>query len=251
MTTADTAPSRQVLDEAPTRAVRLLKTLGTHLQLRATLAARGYSDDDHREGWRLLHDAAGFNPQTAAPGAALVAPLDESVRAAIVELDATDEPLLRILRASLGRRFPEQAAFVLDGVEAAQGAGAVIGVATILGRLDALANDPARKKTRADDRKALDLVAQRGYGPERLKELRALVKKAQSSPDTLPTTTTTATAPADDPARVAALGALHAWWKEWSEIARAVIRRRDHLILLGLARRAARKAAAAPAPAPV
>lgn len=247
MTTADTAPSRQVLDEAPTRAVRLLKTLGTHLQLRATLAARGYSDDDHREGWRLLHAAAGFNPQAAAPGAALAVPLDESVRAAIVELDATDEPLLRILRASLGRRFPEQAAFVLDGVEATQGAGAVVGVATILDRLDALAGDPARKKTRADDRKALDLVAQRGYAPERLKELRALVKKAQSSPDAS-SATAAAPAPADDPARVAALAALHAWWKEWSEIARAVIRRRDHLILLGLARRVARKSEPAPAP---
>ncbi len=241
MTTADTAPSRQVLDEAPTRAIRLLKTLGTHLAIRATLAARGYSDDDHREGWRLLHAASGFNPQAAAPGAALAAPIDESVRSAIVQLDAADEPLVRILRASLGRRFPEQAAFVLDGVEATQGAGAVIVVATLLGRLDALANDPARKKTRADDRKALDLVAQRGYGPERLAELRALVKKAQSSPDAPP-----AAAPVDDGARAAALGALHAWWKEWSEIARAVIRRRDHLILLGLARRAARKTEAAP-----
>lgn len=248
MTTADTAPSRQVLDEAPTRAIRLLKTLGTNLQIRAVLAARGYTHDDHREGWKLLHAAAGFDAHAAAaPGAALASALDETVRSAITELDATDEPLLRILRASLGRRFPAQAAFVLDGVEAAQGAGAVLVIATLLDRLEALATDPARKKTRLDDRKALDLVAQRGYGPDRLKALRSLVKQAQSSPAALPSDP--AAAPADDPARTAALVALHAWWKEWSEIARAVIRRRDHLIALGLARRTARKPEAAPAPA--
>lgn len=248
MTTADTAPSRQVLDEAPTRAIRLLKTLGTNLQIRAVLAARGYTHDDHREGWNLLHTAAGFDAHAAAPGAALAQQLDETVRSAITELDATDEPLLRILRASLGRRFPAQSAFVLDGVEAVQGAGAVLVVATLLDRLDALATDPARKKSRADDRKALDLVDQRGYGPERLKALRALVKKAQSSPEALPPATPAAAS--DDPARTAALVALHAWWKEWSEIARAVIRRRDHLIALGLARRAARKADPATEPTP-
>jgi hypothetical protein len=245
MTTADTPPSRQVLDEAPTRAIRLLKTLGTHLQIRAVLAARGYTHDDHREGWNLLHAAAGFDAPAAAPGAALATTLDETVRSAITELDATDEPLLRILRASLGRRFPAQAAFVLDGVESAQGAGAILVVATLLDRLDALATDPARKKTRAADREALDLVTQRGYGPDRLKALRALVKQAQSSPAALPSA---ATAASDDPSRAAALVALYAWWKEWSEIARAVIRRRDHLILLGLARRAARTPAPLPAP---
>ncbi len=245
MSTADSEPSRQVLDEAPTRAVRMLKTLGTHLHIRAILASRGYTHDDHHEGWRLLHEASGFNPLATGPVVTLTAPLDESVRAALIEIDATDEPLLRILRASLSRRFPAQAAFVLDGVEATQGAGSVIGVATILARLDALASDPARKKTRADDRKALDLVAQRGYGPERINDLRALLKKAQSSPDVLPSADAITSAGAD-PTRAVALAALHAWWKEWSEIARAVIRRRDHLILLGLAHRAARKASVAP-----
>jgi hypothetical protein len=34
-----------------------------------------------------------------------------------------------------------------------------------------------------------------------------------------------------------ALVALRAWIEEWSEVARAVITRRDHLILLGLASR--------------
>jgi hypothetical protein len=34
-----------------------------------------------------------------------------------------------------------------------------------------------------------------------------------------------------------ALEALHAWHRDWSETARAVVRRRDHLILMGLAKR--------------
>lgn len=238
MSTDDNTPSRQVLDEAPTRAIRMLRPLGTNLAIRAILAARGYTDDDHREGWRLLHEAAGFSTRSAEPGAALIAPLDESVRSAIVQVDALDEPLLRILRASLTRRFPAQATFVLKDLEATTGTGAVVVVSKILDRLDALANDPKRADTRADDHKALALVGQRGYSPARLTEIRALVTQAQSSP-TAPTPPTTD--PVDHGARVDALAALHAWWKEWSEIARAVIRRRDYLILLGLAQRAPRK----------
>ena len=43
--------------------------------------------------------------------------------------------------------------------------------------------------------------------------------------------------------REEALRELRAWYKDWSETARAVIGRRDHLILMGLAhrKRSARK----------
>ena len=34
-----------------------------------------------------------------------------------------------------------------------------------------------------------------------------------------------------------ALRALRAWYRDWSETARAVIRRRDHLLMLGLSQR--------------
>ncbi|MCA9527392.1 MAG: hypothetical protein KC549_13975, partial [Myxococcales bacterium] len=44
-------------------------------------------------------------------------------------------------------------------------------------------------------------------------------------------------APIDDAALLTALEDLYAWYREWSTIARVAIRKRSHLIALGLARR--------------
>jgi hypothetical protein len=52
-----------------------------------------------------------------------------------------------------------------------------------------------------------------------------------------------------------ALRDLRAWYKDWAETARAVITRRDHLLLMGLGKRRSRgeeePEAPAPAPTPV
>ncbi len=45
---------------------------------------------------------------------------------------------------------------------------------------------------------------------------------------------------------VASLVALRAWYEEWSEIARAAIKRRDYLIRVGLAKRKSAKKAGKP-----
>jgi len=109
----------------------------------------------------------------------------------------------------------------------------VSGVATLLDRLDALETSPGRKAARKADHAALATLSKRGLSADERARLRALVNTA------------TAAAKANEGASDAAEEAptneavlkLHAWYGEWSEVARAVIKRRDHLIRLGLAKR--------------
>ena len=83
---------------------------------------------------------------------------------------------------------------------------------------------------------------QRGLDAAERRRLNALVTEALSPADALPA------AEVDDTARREALVALRGWYEEWSTVARAEVKRRDHLILLGLARSAAAKTKAPPAP---
>jgi hypothetical protein len=86
-------------------------------------------------------------------------------------------------------------------------------------------------------------IGKQGSNPS-LKELRRMVDTVQSiEPE--------AAGPKDDSAwqasRMAILRKVHAWVTAWSDVARAVIKRRDMLIRLGIARRKG-KAVADPAP---
>jgi hypothetical protein len=134
------------------------------------------------------------------------------------------------------RRFPEQAAFVLDGIGPAEGIEAVVATRHLLDRLDALESSPAREATRAADHAALELLATRTLDRARRTELRAVVTVAQQSTGETPTTRI-AKAQQVAEERKAALDALRAWLDEWSDVARTCIKRRDHLISLGLATR--------------
>lgn len=121
---------------------------------------------------------------------------------------------------------------MLAGLDPA--AGAVLVVARLLERVDALESNPEREATREADQAALATLAQRGLTPAVREHLRQLVETAQ-----LPARTEPA-APQDETAemgREEALVRLHAWFEEWSEVARVVVKRRDLLIRLGLARR--------------
>jgi hypothetical protein len=223
---------RETLEEAPERTLKLLRGIALSLPIRAALSSRGYSEADHAEGWKLLTAASGFRAGSLDPM------VDVEVRDAVREIDGWDEDGFRIVRASLQRRHPEQAAFLLDGIAAATGPAALVGVTTLLDRLDTL----GKSKNKADHA-ALATLKARGIGEDERKRLRGLLKKAQSAPAVEPTTNHAAAA-AD---HAAALAAVRAWYEEWSEIARACVKRRDYLILLGLAKR---KTASSPTVAP-
>ncbi|WP_437595173.1 hypothetical protein [Sorangium sp. So ce1000] len=242
-------PSRQVLAETPARALKFLSAAGKNKQIRALLRERGYTDEDHKEGWDLLHRASGFGigePDEVE---------DAEVGAAIAELDAWDEPHFRIIRAALERRHPVQEKFVFDNLTPQVGAGAVVSVKTLLDRLDALEKSAKRKATRKDDHAALETLAKRGYPKEERSRLRQLVDIASGEGTASEEGDGEATGDAepvravvDSREHVDALRALYAWHREWSETARAVIKRRDFLVRLGLAHRKT-KAKSKPSPA--
>lgn len=224
MTTTTRSPvGKQVLDETPGRALTFLRAIGTSREIRAAMIGAGYSDADHAEGWRLMHQVSGFDATPALPKE------DKTVREAILALDAWDEDGLRRIGAALRRLHPAQAEFVLNGLEAQEGAASVLVVQTLLERLNALESSPERKATREADAAALDTLSKRGITKEERARLGELVKVAQS-----PSFEAPPEAPKSDDG---ALLAMRAWFEDWSETARSVIRRRDHLIRLGLAQR--------------
>lgn len=236
--TSEALPSRQTLEATYGRAVQFLKGAGTNSALRAQLEGSGYRPEHHAEGWRLVLAAGGYEgPAPAAPAAK-----PTGAREAMAQVDAWDEPAHRILRASLKRRFPEQASFLLEGLAPATGMAAVAGVAALLDRLDVIESGEGRKGSHKQDLAALALLAERGITAERRKELRALVKKAQQGEAADPVDPVREKAQAGkDKAHSEAMMALRHWYEEWSEIARASISRRDYLILLGLAKRKSSK----------
>ena len=218
-------PSRQVLDELPGRVLKFLGAVARFGTIHAALVERGYAAVDHREGWELLHQVSGFHlPDLVDQG--------EAARRAMAELDAWDEPNFRLIRASLRRRHPLQAAFVFDGLAPAVGAGAVVSVATLLDRLDALESSPERKATRKADHAALETLTKRGISRNERDRLRGLIATAST-----PAKNEAPEREDDDAEHRQALLKLRGWYVEWSETARAVIKRRDHLIRLGLAKR--------------
>ncbi len=225
MATNESEPtvSRQTLAETPLRALQFLRGVGTNDAIRAVMFGLGYRAKDHKEGWELLHACSG----SELAGAQQLES-NEVVASAIAELDRTDERLFRIIRATLERRHPNLVGAVFDGLSPGQGAEAVLSIGKLLDRLAAL------EKTE-EGKAALKTLELRGVTPEERARLAQLVKKAQSA-QPVPKVDTEAERRREDE-RQGALMKLRAWYVEWSEIARASIRRRDHLITLGLARR--------------
>ena len=165
--------------------------------------------------------------------------MDVRVRDAINTLDAWDEDGFRIVRAAFTRLHPAQKELVLAGLGPSVGAAAVTGVKALLGRLDALEKSPERKATRKEDHAALATLATRGIDEKERARLAALVHVAESAteidaPDE-------AGKAAREEVYLKALGALRVWYVDWSEMARSVVKRRDYLIRLGLAKRKSAK----------
>ncbi len=220
---------RRTLEETPSRVFEFLRGINRVAAIRHALAERGFDQAAYNEGWHLVLKVSGYNP----PKQEVL--YNEEPNAAQVELDQWDEGGFRIIKASLSRHHPAQAAFVLDGLGPSQGFAAVAGVSTLLDRLDALESSPAREATRQEDLAALELLARRGIDKAERLRLRGLVQKVTQASAVVPSPTGSAEEKEQD--YIASLIALRSWFEEWSEVARVVIRRRDWLILLGLARR--------------
>jgi hypothetical protein len=189
------------------------------------MAAAGYTQGDHDHGWELLKSITGYQ-QAVLPNLA-----DVEVRNAVLEIDAWDEDNFRIIRACLTHKHPAQGAYLFEGLEANKGLASVLGVERLLQRLDALESAPERAATRDADHAALATLAQRGYSAAERQRLAALVQLAKRG--------TQHSEPASAPAPTPSTAELDAYryYNDWAETARVRIKRRDQLILLGLAKR--------------
>jgi hypothetical protein len=229
--------SRQTLEETPQRALAFLSGVGTNAAIRTLLSGRGYSEAEHQEGWELLHLAAGYETPLAVPRE------DRAAAEAIAAIDAWDEPNFRLARAALTRRFPEQAEFLFQDLNAACGPAALLSVRTFLDRLDMLEGKrPGRnhkhKATQKADQAAVATLEARGITPTERAGLRRLIAVAERGAKADPKSAeASAAAEAQATRRAQALLELRGWFDEWAEVARVIITRRDYLIRLGLARR--------------
>jgi hypothetical protein len=206
-----------VLEATVERAFKFLRGVGTSEPIRAALAKVGYGAEEHDAGWRYAHAVSGYQRPVAAEPTKAIAD-------AIAAIDAADEELFAISAATLKHRFPAQEKILFANLSATRGPGAVVGMKTYLDRLTAL-----ETSADADDQAAVALLAKRGITPARRAELAALVATAESYE------APAADVPAEDNREN--LLRLRAWYEEWSGVARSIIKRRDHLIRLGLAQR--------------
>lgn len=214
--------SRATLDGVVERALRFLTGVSRSPLIRGKLAAHGYTDDDHEEGWSLFHAAAGYQKKKTPV-------VNDAARDAERAIDAWDEPTFAKARGALQRLHPAEAEILFEDLEPATGAASLVSAKRFLDRLDAFETTPGGKA-------ALVTLEKRGITPAertRIRDLLALVEEG-AAPASL--------APAGD--LDAQLIALKAWLDDWSATARTVITRRDQRIALGLAqRRAARPTA--------
>ncbi len=238
----------QTLERTPEDATCLLSAIAAVPEIRTILAANGMTNQDIVEGRNLLMAClAAASPTTPD----FDTDAARRVREAIAELDAWDEPNFARYQAALARHFPAACEHVFQKLSPSRGVPAVQGVATFLKRIDALeqGTDPARSAnaTRKEDKQAVALLEKRGLTTTERKRLTKLIEIALGptpalEPTALPT-------PQDE--RRQALLALKLWYNEWATVAHATIRKRTHLIRLGLANRRAHKEVPESEPDPV
>jgi len=200
------------------------------------LSRVGYSKGVHAEGWEKLQktSSTAFLVDTGAP-------TPPAAAAALKEVDDWDEYGFRIIRASLRKRFPKVYATLTKGLAAGTGPKVLVSVGELLRRFDEL----ERTGKPAGAREALALLENRTISKAVRADLAAKIKLAQTP--TILKTLDEAAIERAAAARREALIEARDFYEEWSEIARSVVKRRDHLIRLGLAQRASRSPQPEPA----
>ena len=137
------------------------------------------------------------------------------------------------MRAALTRHHPKQAAGVLQGIGPSTGPAAVIGVKMLIDRITALA-----KSKDSSDRAAFATLSERGITAQECKRLEALVEIAERGTSKLDPSPDAEARAAKAKVHQQALIDLRSWYEDWSEMARATIKRRERSRIDGLRRAA-------------
>ncbi len=221
--------SDETLEATPARLLVFLRGVGTRSEIQAALAKVGYDAAEHERGWEALHRCSGFS----ATGEA-VPLIDREVADAIAALDARDERTHAIVDASLKHRAPTAHAALLDGLAPGRGPAAVVYFHTLLDRLDRLHAGALDGVTTPDAKAAVTVLARRGIDEAWRKEHRDLIKKAERFTGA-PGAGASGAAGREEMTK--RLRVARAFYEEWARIARAELKRKDYLMLLGLASR--------------
>jgi hypothetical protein len=239
--------SPNTLEDTPRRALDLLRGIGSSPSILRLMRSAGYSAKVHEEGQRLLADVVGFVQEREAFN------IDTSTShmAAMADLDTWTRTVFRRLRASATRFYPDVAKALFANLVLSDEMDAALLAKIFIDRVDALATDTTDAKA---SKALLKMFTQRGFDADDIEKLKKLVAVTQSPPQ--PPSRPDAENDADNAAakraaRLQLLATLRGWYDDWSETARTVLSRRDHLIRVGLAHRKVRSSSPTPAPSPV
>lgn len=190
-------------------------------RVRRALAAHGFREEDF-EGFARLKDIAKSRLN--------LKPLELDPRL-VRELDERKNRWFPIVDATQRHNFPDIHARVFLKLRQTEGVEVVLSVSTLLDRLDEVVA-PVREGGMSDGRAAVTLLEGRGLTEEVVAAARALLGEIGSlEPDD-----DTADAELEAQEREAAERRLWSWYLEWSPIARAAIRDRRLLRMLGFLR---------------
>lgn len=217
-------PSEWAVRELPARAATFLRGVGSHAAIRAALRSAGYGPRDHEEGLSLLCSACLYGTGGLDPAE------DQPAREAAAAVERWAQTHVGRLHAALERLYPE-ALWIFASFDASTSGDTLLGVAQLLERLRTLEKEPEQASV-------LETLARRGFDSQERSRLEGLLARARRAAE--PSGAEHLALPGED-AQDEAMLALQRWLNDWSTTARAVLRRKDWLIRLGVTRRRRRE----------
>lgn len=208
-------PSPTVLAALPERVAEFFRGVVMFPSARAALEVGGYDENEHREGLRLL--MAVFEYPTLSAASSLD---DEPARAAMAEIRRWMRRNFSRLRAGVERAHgPRNVVFA--GIETPEPEREVLALVTLLERL----------KTLPTEHKAIDeTLSRRGLDAEERAWLRMVIERARALGPV-------GSEPQKSGGREEQLIALYRWHSDWAGTARSLIRNKNVLAALGIARK--------------
>lgn len=225
------------IDRLVERGGRFLRAIGTKAGIRRQMAALGYNDDQHDQGWRMYLTLCGYRAPNDRQNT--IVPEDQATRDIINKIDNWDEPYFARAHAALNHYFPQQEAYLFQNLTAQKGIAAIGSVKTFLDRVKIMreGTDSKRAQYRDQDREAVKLLEQRQIiSAESEKYLYDLIGRVQKFVEVKATAITNEDADYHQHLQETAVQFKY-WLDDWRATARAGITRRDYLISLGLATR--------------
>lgn len=192
------------------------------------LAAHGFTPDEYAKGWALFKNAVGVSfstPATTSTG---------GQNNDLTALDAWENKWFPIISAVLQANFPAVYDRVFLNLSQTGGVWLIPSVEMLLERLAALSDEDASQ----EDKDARDLLTKRGVDQTVVDEAKQLIENLktldeQTKGDEADSEDDDSVQDAKKAAKKAAEEAMWSFYKEWSAIARVVIKSKKELKSLG------------------